>query len=136
MIIVCPNSTVCPSLTQTSLTTPSADEGTWFIVFIASTIITVWPFFILSPIFTNFFAPGSGAKYAVPIIGDFTLVPSWSFLSDKTLLLEETTALVTPFSDKALFALETLIFLSPSWYSISVILNSLKQLTNSLINFL
>ena len=29
---------------------------------------------------TNFFAPGSGAKYAVPIIGDLTLIPSLSHL--------------------------------------------------------
>ena len=43
--------------------------GTWFIVFIASTIIIVSPFLIFFPISTNFLAPGSGAKYAVPIIG-------------------------------------------------------------------
>ena len=49
-------------------------EGTWFIVFIASTIITVWPFFILSPTLINFLAPGSGARYIVPIIGDLTLL--------------------------------------------------------------
>ena len=62
IIKVCPNSTGWPSTTKTFFTTPSEVEGTWFIVFIASTIITVWPFFILSPTSTNFFAPGSGAR--------------------------------------------------------------------------
>ena len=41
---------------------PSTDEGTWFIVFIASTIITVSPFLIFFPTATKGFAPGSGAK--------------------------------------------------------------------------
>ena len=69
MIKVCPNSTGWPSSTQISFTVPSAVEGTWFIVFIASTIITVSPFLIFWPSSTNFFAPGSGEWYAVPIIG-------------------------------------------------------------------
>ena len=48
----------------------------------------------MSPTFTNFFAPGSGAKYAVPIIGDLTLIPSLSSLFFNTDLFGETTALV------------------------------------------
>ena len=56
MMIVCPNSTGWPSSTQISLTVPSTVEGTWFIVFIASTIITVSPFLIFFPTSTNFFA--------------------------------------------------------------------------------
>ncbi|SVC94834.1 uncharacterized protein METZ01_LOCUS347688, partial [marine metagenome] len=42
------------------------------IVFIASTIIMVSPFFIFFPTSANCFAPGSDARYAVPIIGLFT----------------------------------------------------------------
>ena len=63
-------------------------------VFIASTIITVCPFFILSPTSTNFLAPGSAAKYAVPMIGDLTLIPSLSLEDFRTVLFGGTTALV------------------------------------------
>ena len=48
-------------------------------VFIASTIITVSPFLIFRPFSANFLPPGSGAKYAVPIIGELIFVP---FISD------------------------------------------------------
>ena len=78
--MVCPYSTGWPSSTQTFLTVPAIGDGTWFIVFIASTIIIVSPLLIFFPTSTNFFPPGSGAKYAVPIIGDGTLVPT--ILSD------------------------------------------------------
>ena len=71
----CPNSTGSPSLTKILPTVPFSVEGTWFIVFIASTIIIVCPFFTFCPSSTNFFEPGSGDKYAVPTIGDVTFVP-------------------------------------------------------------
>ena len=35
----------------------------------------VCPFFTFCPISANFFAPGSGAKYAVPTIGEVTCLP-------------------------------------------------------------
>ena len=35
----------------------------------------VCPFFTFCPTSTNFFAPGSEAKYAVPTIGEVTFVP-------------------------------------------------------------
>ena len=38
----------------------------------------VWPFFIFCPTSTNFFAPGSGARYAVPTIGEVIFVPLFS----------------------------------------------------------
>ena len=41
---------------------PSTVDGTWFIVFIASTIITVSPFLIFLPTSTNFLPPGSAAR--------------------------------------------------------------------------
>ena len=57
----------------------------------------------------NFFAPGSGAKYAVPIIGDFTLIPSLSSDLFNTVLFGDTTADVLAGSI-VLEAFETLIF--------------------------
>ena len=65
----------------------------------------------MSPTDTNFLAPGSGAKYAVPIIGDFILTPSCSLLFDKTLFVGETTADALPASKDPLEAFETFIFL-------------------------
>ena len=38
----------------------------------------VWPFFTFCPTSINFLAPGSEAKYAVPTIGEVTLVPLFS----------------------------------------------------------
>ena len=79
----------------------------------ASTIIIVCPFLIFAPTSINFFAPGSGAKYAVPIIGDLILVPSSSSSLNTALLLEITTF---PFdcSTVALDAFDTLILIFPS----------------------
>ena len=129
MISVWPNSTGCPSFTIIFFTVPSEVEGMWFIVFIASTIIIVWPFLTLSPTFTKGLPPGSGAKYAVPIIGDFIRLPSASDCSERTALLEETNLSDTFCPTKFLLALETFIFLSPSWYSSSVRLNSDKSVS-------
>ena len=62
----------------------------------------VWPFLILSPTSTNFFAPGSGDKYAVPIIGDLILILSESSVSFRTALVGDTTApvLIWSFSSR------------------------------------
>ena len=113
-------------------TIPSVVAGIWFIVFIASIIIIVWPFFILSPIWINCFAPGSAARYAVPIIGDLTPIPSSSFDSALfNVIVSESLPAAEIF-----VPLETLILVSPLWYSYSVNLNSSKLSTSSLINFL
>ena len=47
-------------------------------------IIIVSPFLILWPTETNFFAPGSGAWYAVPIIGEVTSIPVLTTTSQTT----------------------------------------------------
>ena len=108
MTITWSNSTGWPSFTHISLTTPSDGEGMWFIVFIASTIIRVSPFFIFFPISINFFPPGSGARYAVPIIGEVTLLPDETSLS--LLFSFEETSTLGIFSIEAteVAALETL----------------------------
>ena len=74
------------------------------------------PFFIFFPTSTNFFPPGSVARYAVPTIGLFTII-----LSDKSISSSTTLSLVSmsiPFKDffkssKTLTNLTT-IFLSIS----------------------
>lgn len=127
--MVWPYSTGWPSSTHISLTTPSAVEGTWFIVFIASTIIIVSPFLIFFPISTNFLAPGSGEWYAVPIIGDVISIPDFEFwallVSELTLIDGDGDKLIGCWFTDILF-FETLIFVSLSVYSISVRPNSSK----------
>ena len=52
------------------------------------------PFLIFFPISANFFAPGSGAWYAVPIIGDFISIPDIDLLFVPGVSVEETICLV------------------------------------------
>ncbi len=55
-----PYSTGWPSSTRIAVTTPERGAEIWFMVFIASTIITVWPALTVSPIAQNGFEPGAG----------------------------------------------------------------------------
>src|SRR5215216_1565163 len=67
-----PNSTGWPSSTRICVTVPARGDGIWFIVFIASMIRSVCPADTLEPTSMNGLAPGSGAQYAVPTIGEGT----------------------------------------------------------------
>jgi len=57
-----PNSTGWPSSTRICVTVPARVEGIWFIVFIASMMISVSPTFTLLPTSMNGLAPGSEAR--------------------------------------------------------------------------
>src|SRR6185369_14033499 len=72
------NSTGWPSATMIFLTTPPDGAVIGFITFIASTISRVSPAFTASPTSANCLAPGSGERYAVPTIGDLTVLPAIS----------------------------------------------------------
>src|SRR5215469_10345685 len=69
---VWPNSTGWASLTQISPITPPLGAAIGFIVFIASTMNNVSPSLTVWPTVMNGLAPGSGAKYTVPTIGEGT----------------------------------------------------------------
>ena len=57
-----PYSTGWASSTRISLTVPARGAGIWFMVFMASMTITVWPAVTCSPTSTKGRAPGSGAR--------------------------------------------------------------------------
>src|SRR5262245_59951518 len=54
------------------MTVPARGAGIWFIVFIASMIRSVSPALTVLPTSIKGLAPGSGAAYAVPTIGEMT----------------------------------------------------------------
>ena len=86
----------------------------------------VSPFLIFFPTSTNFLAPGSGAWYAVPMIGDVISVPEFildSLLAISFFIAGETEAVTGWLLLDTLF-FETLILVSFSVISISVRLNS------------
>ena len=56
-----PYSTICSFPIRTSSTIPSNSLSISFISFIASTMPNTWPFFTVSPAWTNAFASGEGA---------------------------------------------------------------------------
>ena len=67
----------------------------------------------------NFFAPGSGARYAVPTIGEVTCVPLFSITDGFLPVCVDMMSGL--FLDR-----ETFTFVVPSAYSISLSLNSFK----------
>ena len=82
----------------------------------------VWPFFIFCPTSTNFLAPGSGARYAVPTIGEVTFVPLLAITSCFFLAsLGDIPDIV-----EVLIVRETFTLVEPSPYSISLRLNYFK----------
>ena len=89
----------------------------------------VCPFFIFCPTSTNFFPPGSGARYAVPTIGEVIFVPSLSIIS--CFFFTSLGATEETFIDR-----DTFTFVVPSPYSISLRPNSFKYPLSSSIIFL
>ena len=67
-----PNSTGWASVTMIDFTVPARGDSIGLKVFMASTNISVSPFFTLSPTEMKADAPGSGERYAVPTIGEVT----------------------------------------------------------------
>ncbi len=56
------NSTGSPLPTRICLTVPACGAGIWFMVFMASMIMMVWPALTCEPTCTNGAAPGEGEK--------------------------------------------------------------------------
>ena len=88
----------------------------------------VSPFFIFLPTSTNFLAPGSGAWYAVPMIGDVISVPEFilELLSVFSFFIVGEAEVVTGWLLIDTLFFETFILVSFYVISISVRLNSYK----------
>src|ERR1700692_5109901 len=52
---------------------PATSDSISFSSFMASTMHNTWPTSTMSPSLTNGGAPGEGASYSVPTMGDFTM---------------------------------------------------------------
>jgi hypothetical protein len=63
---------------------PARGAGIWFIVFIASMMRSVWPSFTFCPTSMKDFAPGEGARYAVPTMGEGTALRETSGFASAT----------------------------------------------------